>query len=82
MPRCVTNWEQRTLAHQVTAGKAMNIHGDGREERVRYAGIARSASYVTNQHPMFTRLLKHINGGDSIVYGEWSIARRELQLCK
>lgn len=55
---------------------------DGREERERYAGIARSASYVTNQHPMFTRLLKHVNGGDSIVYGEWSIARRELRLCK
>lgn len=27
MPRCVTNWEQRTLAYQATAGKSMNIHG-------------------------------------------------------
>lgn len=44
MPRCVTNWEQRTLAYQATAGKAMNIHGGTWRRGEPVGGTARIAS--------------------------------------
>ena len=86
MPRCVTNWEQRTLARQATAGKAMNIHGDGREEREqpRWHTMgplcpleARATS--TNRGTLRSHVSSNVNCGHYVYVHTLQICRRSLR---